>query len=409
LIRYLNNVWNAIKNKKSTHISDFLSGGDLPETSNNALKYSAFFGCIRVLGETYASVSIDEFQRKPNGDKIKTDKTGLRDILKHEPNGYTTAYNFHEMSMNQNNTQGNFYAIKDKTNGQITGLRQLQSESVQPDIKNGKLIYKYNDIEWTRKDIYHVPGFSLDGLVGLSPLEYFASIVDVGMTYQKFSNKYYKNGIFSTGVFEKEGPGKMREDAFENLQKQIKKLWSGEKNFGRPIIVEDNTKFKQLTIKPIDAQLLESKKFSIEDMARVFRVPLHLLQNLDKATFNNIEELGIGFVVYTMLPHFKRNEAAINSQLLTKQQRKKGYFFEFNIQSLLRGNIQAMAESFMTGRMGGWLSVNDIRRLLNMNSIGPDGDVYLEPLNHVPAGTEREKVENKMTKQIKNLIEQAGE
>jgi HK97 family phage portal protein len=152
--------------------------------------------------------------------------------------------------------------------------------------------------------------------------------------------------------------------------------------------LEDGLKFKEVSIKPVDAQFLESKKFQVEEICRFCRVPLHLVQNLDKATNNNIEHQSLEFSMYTMLPHYKRAEEAVNTQLLTKEQREKGYYYEFNMNTLLRGDAKSMADAFAVGRQWGWLSVNDIRRLNNQNGIGPEGDIYLTPLNMIQAGKE---------------------
>lgn len=390
------------------HINSFESGEDLPNEHRNIMKYSAVFACIRVLAETYASVTIGEFKRKDNGDKEATNDTGLLPLLKYSPNGYTSAYNFHEMSQVQINTNGNFYALKDtvgRKNKQITGLRQLLSSEVTPRIENSKIVYDVgkdtNKKTYTRDEIYHVVGFSNDGIIGLSPLEYFGQMVYIGEMYNNFTQNFYKNGTFPTGYFEH--PRFLKDEAHKKLNEALKKQYTGMHKAGTPMLLEDGLKFNHIQIKPIDAQLLESKRFAIEDISRVFRVPLHMINHLEKATFNNIEELALEFVMYTMLPHFRRNEMAINTQLLRPDQVEQGYYFEFNMSSLLRGDSESMAKAFATGRQWGWLSVNDIRRMLNMNSIGPDGDIYLQPLNMVDAGEEKPKLVN----QLKELIEES--
>lgn len=394
-------VLNAIQNKTdfSRYTEAFLNGGDLQQTDSEMMKYSAVFACTRVLAETYASVTINEFKRIDNGDdRKKTNDTGLLDLLKNTPNGYMNAYNYHEMSMVQINTDGNFYAIKDKDKlGNIERLRPVLN--VTQETVKGEITYKTSDNTYTRDDMFHMVGFSPDGIQGYSPLEYFSSIVNVGLTYQEFSKKFYKNGAFPSGVFEH---GKfLNEEAYNRLQEDIKKRYSGLMNTGTPMLLEDSLTYKPITIKPVDAQLLESKKFQIEDICRVYRVPLHMVQNLDSATYNNIEHLSLSFLMYTMLPHFRRSEMTINTQLLTREQRDEGYYFEFNMASLLRGDTKSMAEAFAAGRQWGWMSVNDIRRLLNMNSI-PNGDIYLEPMNMNEAGKTAEN--KKMVNEIQELI-----
>lgn len=396
-------VLNAIQNKSdfSRYKEAFNSGGDLQQSDTQMMKYSAFFGCVRVLSETYASVTINEFKRKiGSDDREKTNDTGLLDLLKNTPNGYMNAYNYHEMSMVQLNTEGNFYALKEfNTRGQLTALKPLIG--VEQFLKDGVIKYKTSENTYTRDDVFHMVGFSPDGIMGYSPLEYFSGIVNVGMTYNEFSKKFYKNGAFPSGTFEHEKF--LNETAYDRLKKDLQKNYTNLENTGTPMLLEDGLTYKPITIKPVDAQLLESKKFQIEDICRVFRVPLHMLQHMDGAKYNNIEHMALSFLIYTMLPHFKRAEMTINTQLLAPKQRNDGYYFEFNMASLLRGDTKSMAEAFATARQWGWMSVNDIRRLLNMNGIGSAGDIYLEPLNMKEAGTKSED-NKKMVNEIQELI-----
>lgn len=376
-------------------IREFLSGNDVIGTddisvsADSALKFSAVFSCLRVLAETFASVPIAEYRKKANGDREKTDETGLFDILHNVPNDEMSAFNFREMGMFQINTGGNFVAVREKNMlGQIIGLTPLNWEKVEisRDSATGKLVYKFRGTSekiYNRADVFHVPGVSLNGVVGVSPIEYAAQSIKLGLTYEKFGINFYKNGAIPSGIFKH--PGFLKDEAYKRLKEDLKKNYQGLMNAGIPIIAEDGLDFAQLTMKLADAELLQSKKFQIEDICRIYRVPLHLVQNLDKATFSNIEQQSLEFVMYTMLPWFRRWEDCINCQLLTKEQRSQGYYFEYNMSGLLRGDAASMATAFATGRQWGWLSVNDIRRMMNLNSI-PNGDIYLEPLNMIEAG-----------------------
>lgn len=404
---YISRVWDAITNKTpfERYVDAFNTGADLPSQDDQIMKYSAVFACVRVIAETYASVTINEYKRVNDSDRERTNDTGLLDLLKNAPNGYMNAYNYHEMSQVQLNTDGNFYALKEKRGNNVVSLKPIISESVTPTLRDGIITYEVGDSEYTREDMFHMVGFSPDGIIGYSPLEYFYGMINVGMTYQEFTQNFYKNGAFPSGFFEH---GKfLNETAYNRLKEDIRTRYTSLANSGTPMLLEDGLKYSPITIKPIDAQLLESKKFQIEDICRVYRVPLHLVQNLDKATNNNIEHQSLEFVMYTMLPHFRRAEMTINTQLLTRKQRDNGYYFEFNISSLLRGDSKSMAEAFATGRQWGWLSVNDIRRMLNMNSI-PNGDIYLEPLNMKEAGTsESEDQRGELVNNIAKLINES--
>ena len=157
------------------------------------------------------------------------------------------------------------------------------------------------------------------------------------------------------------------------------------------MLLEGGMKFNPHTINPADAQLLESKSSQVEDVCRIYRVPQHLVQLLVHSTNNNIEQQSLEFVLYTMLPIFKRFEENINMQLLTPAERKAGYYIEFNMSGLLRGNIASRATYYAQGRQWGWLSVNDIRRLENMPAI-LNGDIYMQPLNMSESAVEHKRI-----------------
>jgi HK97 family phage portal protein len=374
-------------------IREWMSGrdpsfaSDIKVTSDSALRFSAVFGCLRVLAETFASASIFEYKKnKDNDDREKTNDTGLLDVLKTSPNPDMSGFNFREMAMYQINTGGNFFAIKSDAKynkGTPVELNPLdwKTVTVARDPASQRLTYTTAGTSpktYTRENLFHVPGPSVNGIIGMSPIEYAAQAIRLGMQYEQFGIQFYKNGAIPSGVFQQ--PTFLKDEAWKRLKEDLRKNYQGLLNAGTPLLLEDGLQFKELTMKLADAQLLECKKFQIEDICRIYRVPLHLVQNLDRATNNNIEQQSLEFVMYTMLPHFKRWEDCINHQLLTSKQRDAGYYLEFNISSLLRGDSKSMADAFAVGRQWGWLSVNDIRRMLNMNSV-KGGGIYLTPLN----------------------------
>jgi HK97 family phage portal protein len=222
---------------------------------------------------------------------------------------------------------------------------------------------------------------SFDGVVGLSPIEYVSSAIRLGLTYESFGNRFYQNGANSSGAFTH--PGVLNEEAYQRLKKDLEKNYTGVANTGKPLLLEDGMKFEMFSIKPVDAQLLESKRFQIEDVARIYRVPMHLIQELTRATFSNIEHQSLEFQIFTMLPWVQRWEQAINSQLLTIQDRQANYYVELNMNAMLRGDLKSRYEAYATGIQWGILSINDCLRLENMNSIGPDGDRHIQPLNMI--------------------------
>lgn len=387
----LNFVFNQSKLQEvmAAYAHDFVSGEDIKLENYNGIAFSAVFACFRVLAETFASVPVFEYKRLDVNERERTDDTGLYKILHGKPNDLMSSYNFAEAMMYQLNSGGNAIALKQKNYvGDVIGLIPIEWDRVRISFnkENSELEYEIDRKDkYTRKDIFHVPGPSMNGVIGMSILEYAAQAISLGMTYEKFGNSFYRNGAVPSGVFEH--PQTLNPTAFSRLKEDIKKNYTGLKNAGVPMILEDGLKFNQLTMKLVDAEFLSSRKFEVEEICRFCRVPQHLVQSLDRSTFSNIEHQSLEFVMYTMLPHFKRFEEAINQQLLTSEQRDEGYFFEYNVDALVRGDMKSRYDAYGVGREKGFLSVNDIRSKENLPKI-PNGDIYLQPLNMIEAGKE---------------------
>jgi HK97 family phage portal protein len=374
-----------------------IPSGNGPISTTTAMRYTAVFACLRVLSETAASVPIMVYRKTDSGDRESVSNIPLYDILHNRPNEEMSPFNFKEQVMMALNTGGNSVCerLVDRR-GRLVGLYPYQWQQVQIDRDPGtkRLIYKVNDSNntvaktLTRDQVLHIPGPSLDGINGLSPIQYASGAIRLGQSYEQFGVNLYKNGAFPSGAFTFEGA--LNDEAFQRLKKELRENYRGLRNSGTPMLLESGGKFQPFAINPADAQLIENKKFQIEDIARIYRVPLHLIQNLDRATNNNIEHQSLEFVMYTMLPWFKRWEENINMQLLTPVERMAGFYVEFKIDGLLRGDAKSRAESYALGRQWGWLSVNDIRRLENMPAIA-NGDIYLEPMNMIEAGKQKEQ------------------
>lgn len=400
-------TWDEL-NKQFLRGDDHPSfNGEMVVTEESALKYSAVLASIRVLSETLASVPLMVYQKTEDG-RILRDDLDIYDILHSRPNSEMTAYSFKEAGMMSLNTGGNMVCEKQfNIFGDLVGLYPYRwgMVDIERNPETNKLEYHIgrgaDKKILTRDQVFHVPGLSFDGVIGISPIEYAMQSIKLGKSYEQFGINFYKNGANSSGVFSFEG--ELNDTSYARLKADVAKNYAGLANTGRPIVLEEGGTFTPVQIKPIDAQLIENKKFQIEDIARIYRVPLHLIQNLDHATFSNIEHQSLEFIMYTMLPWFKRIEEAANTQLLSKTQRKLGIYVEAKIDVLLRGDIKTRAESYARGRQWGWLSVNDIRRLENLPSI-PNGNIYLQPINMVEAGGELTAASAKMTDDIYSML-----
>lgn len=374
-------------------LKDFLHGDDvsgIPPGLNveggAAMKYSAVFSCVKVLSETYASSPIMLYRNMKTG-RERVNDLSVYDILHNKPNEEMSAFSYKETTEVSRNLSGNSVSEKlVNAKGELVGLHPYawSKVNIQRNEITKKLEYVIgNDKEsktLERKSVLHIPGLSFDGVIGLSPITYIAKAIQLGMSYETFGINLYKNGANSTGAFRH--PQALKEDAYQRLKKELKQNYTGLINAGVPMLLEDGLEFTPFTINPIDAQLLESKRFQIEDIARIYRVPLHLLQDLTRSTNNNIEQQSLEFIMYTMLPIYKRAEEAMNAQLLTKEERQAGYYLEFKMDGLLRGDQQSRYASYAIARQWGIMSINDIRKLENLNPI-VGGDTYLQPLNMI--------------------------
>lgn len=404
-------------------VQRFLFGDDVevnipragPMNTTAAMKYTAVFACLRVLAETAASVPILLYRKKEDGDREGRNDLGIFDVLHNRPNEEMSPFNFKEQIMMSLNTNGN--AVCEKLvdrRGSIVGLYPYTPGIVTIDRDEQKrLRYKISSSSRTvaktlsRDTALHIPGLSLDGVIGVSPLAFSASAIQLGQSYEQFGVNLFRNGAFPSGAFSFEG--ELSDEAYGRFKQDMKKNYQGAKNAGIPMILEGGGKFLPFSINPADAQLIENKKFQLQDIARIYRVPLHLIQHLDNATFSNIEHQSLEFVMYTMLPWFRRIEENLNMQLLTPAERRAGFYLEFKVDALLRGDAKSRAEAYAIGRQWGWLSVNDIRRLENMPAI-PNGDRYLEPTNMIEAGKTPEATAQAKAifEEIKNLFAEKG-
>lgn len=390
------------------YIKSFITGDEItvgmsPEL---AMKYSAVNACVRVRAETFASVPMILYKKTGNGREAATD-LNIYKILHDMPNGEMSPFGFKETLMTNFDVSGNVVCERLlNKKGELVGLYPYHYSKVKidRDETTRELVYEIGGVKkLKRNQVLHVPNLSFDGITGLSPITYAASAINLGLSYETYGVNFYKNAATPSGVFEH--PGELGDEAFKHLKEDLEKNYKGLKNSGTPMILEEGMKWSQTTINPIDAQLLESKYFQIEDICRIYRVPQHLVNKLDRSTNNNIEHQALEFVMYTMLPIFKRFEDNVNTQLLTPKERDAGYYIEAKIDGLLRGDSKSRAEAYSVGRLGGWLSVNDIRRLENMPEI-PNGNIYIEPMNYQEAGTTNTKdTYNRLLEEIANIVE----
>ena len=371
---------------------EFIRGTDVDDNAgvyvseDTALKTSAVYACVKVIAESIASLPL-HLVREDKGVKTRARDHPLFGVLHDLANEETTSLNFREAMLASLLLWGNAYARIECEKGHVTALWFLKPQRMEVvrDKHTGKIVYRYNTedtgqaVEFGPREIFHVIGFSLDGLKGLSPIQYAKQTIGLTMATEEFGAKFFSNGARPGGVLE--SPGVVKDT--DRLRAAWNAQFQGGKNAHKVAVLEEGVKYRAIGVPPEDAQFLETRKFQLSEICRIFRVPPHMIADLDRATFSNIEHQAIEFVQHTLRPWIVRFEQAVYKCLLSPGERHL-YYARFNVDGLLRGDYASRMQGYAVGRQNGWLSANDIRELEDMNPI-EGGDIYLVNGNMTPA------------------------
>lgn len=354
----------------------------------NAMTYTAVLACVRVLAESIASLPCIVYERVGDEERRRAQALPLYRLLHNSPNPRMTAFGFFEQAMAHLVLWGNFYCeIEWSNRGAPLALWPLRPDVMQVSVSDdGRRQYKYGRTDMAAGRVLHLMGLSTDGVTGASLIRLAREAVGLGLATQEFGATVFRNGAVP-GIVLKH-PGELGVEGHENLRREWNEMHSGLENSHKVAILEEGMSIDKLGIPPEDAQFLETRRFQVEEIARIYRVPLHKLGDLTHATFSNIEHQEIGFTQDTVRPWAVRIEQEIAMQLMTPNEQDR-YYAEFLLTALLRGDTQSRYAAYATGRQWGWLSTNDVRRLENMNPV-TGGDVYLQPLNMVVAGSKEQ-------------------
>lgn len=369
-------------------VAGYQSTTGLTISENNALELSAVWACIRVLAETIGQIPFPFYRRVGDGKERARDHP-LYAILDDMPNPEMDAFTFRETLMGHLCAWGNAYAdIEIDRAGRIKHLWPLRPDKMKPARENGRLVYNYRlpktdrPITLPAERIFHLHGLGFDGLQGYNPIRLHRQTIGLAKATEDFGSRFFANDARPGAVLQH--PGTLSEDAQDRLRKSYEKEHRGLEKSHRMAILEEGMTIKEIGIPPEDAQYLGTRKFQVPEICRIFRVPPHMVHDLDRATWGNIEHQAIDFVIYSIGPWVVRWEKGVYRELMLPSERPV-YFAEFLLTALLRGDTKTRYDAYSIGRQNGWLSANDIRRLENMDPLGPSGDVYLVPLNMIPA------------------------
>ena len=353
-----------------------------------AMQMTAVYACVRILAESVAGLPLHLYRYTDSGGKEKAIDHPLYFLLHDEPNPEMTSFVFRETLMTHLLLWGNAYAqIVRNGKGEILGLYPLMPDRMTVDRDSaGQLYYRYNassdespqtgrgEVILTPTDVFHIPGLGFDGLVGYSPIAMAKNAIGMAIACEEYGARFFQNGATPGGIIEH--PGKLTDPAA--VRDSWNQSFGGSVNSGKVAVLEEGMKYTPISISPNEAQFLETRKFQIDEIARIFRVPPHMVGDLEKSSFSNIEQQSLEFVKYTLAPWIARWEQAI-SRLLLLGDEKTQYFAKLNVDGLLRGDYQSRMSGYATARQNGWMSANDIRELENLDRIPPEdgGDLYL--------------------------------
>jgi len=380
------------KNSTSGSAYRFFFGGSTSGKNVNersAMQMTAVYACVRILSESIAGLPVHLYKYREDGSKEKAGDHPLYRILHDEPNPEMTSFVFRETLMSHLLIWGNAYAqiIRDGA-GRVLGLYPLLPDKmdVQRDDR-GNIYYvysrnsdenpmfkEYGDIRLKAEDVLHIPGLGFDGLIGYSPIAMAKNAVGMTLACEEYGASFFANGANPGGVLEH--PGVLKDPS--KVRESWNSVYRGVNNAHKIAVLEEGMKYQQIGIPPEEAQFLETRKFQINEIARLYRIPPHMVGDLDKSSFSNIEQQSLEFVKYTLDPWVIRWEQSLQRSLLLPGEKGK-YFIKLNVDGLLRGDYQSRMNGYAVGRQNGWFSANDIREMENMNPI-PDeqgGNLYL--------------------------------
>ena len=388
------------------------SGAGKSVTPRTSIQVSTVYACVRVIAETVASLPFTLMENVPEGTS-KAMNHPLYRVLHDEANPEMTSFVWREVTLTHLLLWGNAYSqILRNGRNAVIGLYPLMPDRVEVDRdSSGHLIYIYTDsngrqTKLAAEEILHIPGLGFDGIMGYSPIALEKNAVGLGIAAEEYGSKFFSNGARPSGVLTH--PNTVRDP--ERLRKSWSAVYGGSANSNKVAILEEGMEFRSIGMPNNEAQFLETRKFQVEEICRIYRVPPHLVGDLSHATFSNIEHQSISFGVHTIRPWLVRIEQAINRRLLSEREKGR-YFCHFNMDGLLRGDYKSRMEGYAIGRQNGWLSINDIRDLESMNPVPKEegGDAFLVNGNMIPLKQAMEASDSGEKDAATNTAEKGGE
>ena len=347
--------------------------------SDKALTLTSVWNAIRLLSESVSSLPITVYRKENNGDKVEDVNNRIYNLIKFKPNTFQNKITFFEYIMYSVLTDGNSYVqiVRDNSANPVQ-LIPLNPDYVNIFIKDNELFYQMDGGSvLDSADVLHIKLITDDGIEGLSPIDQCAKAINWNLSIEEFGSTFFKNGAKPSSVLSTDRA--LSETAIERLKNSFNSSYAKLKSSNSTIILEEGLSFKPISISPEQAQFLASRQFGIEEIARIFNIPPHMLKDLSKSSFNNIEMQSQEYVTYTLMPYLTRIEQEMNLKLFRTNELGKT-FVEFNVNGLLRGDVKTRNEAYKTAIQNGYMSINEVRQKENLNSI-EGGDQHFIQMN----------------------------
>ena len=385
--------WGTLERYMAWAFGGGASASGIVVNPQTAMQSAAVYSCVKVLSESVGMLPLNLYAKKGTTRTLQVNNP-LQTILHDAPNDWQTSVEFWEMMVVSLLLRGNAYAyVVRAPSGRVVELLPLHPDMVRVNMgSNWKLEYQITMPDSTFQtfyagEIFHIRGMTINGWMGLSPIAYARESIGLALAPEKFGGQLFRTGAKMSGVLEH--PGKLSKDSYERLKNSFDEAHSGE-NAHKTALLEEGMKYSKVSMTADESQFLDTRKYQRSEIAAIFRVPPHMIGDLDKATFSNIEQQSLEFINYSLMPYLVRIEKAIKRDLMTPTERKS-LTAKFDVSALLRGDASARSALYHAGILDGWMTRNEARDAesalgIVLNPI--DGlDVPLMPLN-MTDGTE---------------------
>lgn len=375
-----------------TYSSSTTASG-LNVTPDMAMKVGAVYACVLVLAQSVAQLPLHLYRRTDDRREKQLDHP-LSYLMSSQPNAWMTSHDFKQLAMVHLLLKGNSLWFKARgSNGTVRELIPIHPDNLKGihQDEQYRLTYEIGDkpenIEvYPAEKILHIRGFTLDGLQGVSPITYARESIGNQRAMDKHGALLFAQGARLGGILSH--PGTLSKEAAERLKSSFSEAYAGEAGAHATAVLEEGMKWEKISMTAEDAQFLQSRQYQRSDIAGFFRVPAHMINDLEHATFSNIEHMSIQFVQHALMPWLVNIEQALQRDLL-KEAEKLDHYFKFSVDGLLRGDSVSRSQSYQTSIMGGWMSPNEVRELEDRNPY-EGGDDFRLPLNMAPVNGESE-------------------